>query len=522
MDKRKNYYRVSLYRLIWDKTDDREYCKPGELVHVLWEGYCTDSDISDTVVVSGIYNNEYCVLVEIIDEDSEIVLESWCIYENKGKEWVLGLESGYPSGKLGDKFINKKCNVSVMVDGKCIIPLIDALYQGWSGSLHKRLTSDDVYYSFDGDNYIFDKGYGSLVYENRKGIIEYFSFEFKNTKEDGLKYCIKSRIGDYLVDIVGNDRLRVSGKKYAGVYSVPEFLKVVKDIKSDRGFMFQYVGTVPLSVLKKDNVVSKAVNYLEKFSIKEVRMGQDNKEKGLYYKFVVYEAIIFYIIGDVRLKRSSTGSTMYYTIDFLTNFNLGNKSDINEYGIYFNRDEALRDFDSIINTWVVNRETQGIYLPDMDLCINEESGYYLKYVDDSEDMVTLSLCTKSKERNKYFKVFIDKNRGSFRADTILDGNMHDCLKCALMFNFIKRLLAKADYKYVVSVWDKELKRQNVYKEGINCVSLKEAETVIRTKQIVINPTEVYVIDRFKDNGTIDLSLVYNKSGKLIKSFKKKE
>lgn len=236
----------------------------------------------------------------------------------------------------------------------------------------------------------------------------------------------------------------------------------------------------------------------------------------------MYEAKIFYIIGDVRLKRSSTGSPMYYTIDFLTNFNLGNKSDINEYGIYFNRDEALRDFDSIINTWVVNRDTQGIYLPDMDYCINEEQGYYLKYVDDSEDMVTLSLCTKSKERNKYFKVFIDKNRGSFRADTILEGNMHACLKCALTYPFIRRLLVKSDYKYVISVWSKDLKRQNVYKEGLDCVSLKEAENAIRTKQIVINPTEVYVVDRFKDKGTIDLSLVYNKSGKLIKSFKKKE
>lgn len=166
-----------------------------------------------------------------------------------------------------------------------------------------------------------------------------------------------------------------------------------------------------------------------------------------------------------------------------------------------------------------------------------KDGWHLALVKDDESVCYYTLVkrielfgdnTLMKFRNASVVVKLDKvlRRLSLIQKTGIPELDNNAIKVVVndVFPITKGCTRVVKYTYVASIWNKELTGIWDGFEPINNSSLNDLLSYIKKEKLVTGNKKIpkgyrLVIDRVKEEGTIDLSIVYNKSIKVVKMLK---
>lgn len=166
-----------------------------------------------------------------------------------------------------------------------------------------------------------------------------------------------------------------------------------------------------------------------------------------------------------------------------------------------------------------------------------KDGWYLALVKDDESFCQYTLVNRielfgddviSKFRNASVIVKLDKvlRRLSLVQKSGTPELDNNAIKVVIndVFPITKGCTKVVKYTYVASIWNKELTGIWDGFEPINNSSLNDLLSYIKKEKLVTGNKKIpkgyrLVIDRVKEEGTIDLSIVYNKSIKVVKMLK---
>lgn len=382
-----------------------------------------------------------------------------------------------------------------------------------------------------GDLYkIYEKGSEALNFEWGFTVKEFRSHNdgryLKITnieKEDIEKYIQEPYSRDESKSMVKKGTLR----DYELQYPKPDYIYVKMKEVGSVDFPINKYGNKELMGKLRESIQENKVVCINSYVLRDPVI--DSKDEKVYLLSKQRTKGIDILWLSVEPKFSYDGDIMYFTIvskNAIRNF-LGIEFK-EDFGVFPNKDSAISGLNSLIeeiNTrgnrvtiWSNPCNNYSICLREKySLCFNKMGTFYLKHIEDKEDVSLVSLIIKESGGKSSFTVVINKEKGRVRKPEGSTKTLDVCIKVLLQLSVIKKLMKKVTYEYNVSVWNKTLEIQNLEKECFNCISFGKAVNYVEENTCMLGKDEVFIVDRLTDNGTIDRSIVFNRQGKVLKT-----